>query len=96
VSRGDASDSAYVQQLGAVLRARDAVALRAFLVANAERFGDAEQVASITAQSDEEITTLLHRMTLARADLAQHHAESRQWLAEHGLRGPSSDPERQN
>src|SRR4051812_11218847 len=92
----EGADRQYVDRLGDVLRERDPAALRAFLAENARRFGDASQVTAITAQSDAEIETLLHRMILARADLASFHAESRRWLAEHGLRGPSGDPGRQN
>jgi hypothetical protein len=77
------NDRSYVAQLGDVLRQRDVTALRAFLEAQAGRYGDERQVAAIRAQSDAELETLLHRMTLARADLASLHAESRRWLAAH-------------
>jgi hypothetical protein len=76
-----ADDRAYVAQLGDVLRTRDVAALRAFLEAQAGRYGDTRQVEAIRAQSDAELEALLHRMTLARPDLARLHAESRRWLA---------------
>jgi len=90
------SDDSYVERLGEVLRTRQAAALRAFLADNAQRFGNATEAAAINAQSDEEISALMHRMTLARADLRQFHAESRQWLTQRGMRGPTGDPERRN
>ena len=76
-----AGDRAYTAQLGDVLRQRDVGKLRAFLEAQAGRYGDERQVEAIRAQSDAEIEMLLHRMTLARADLSKLHAESRRWLA---------------
>jgi hypothetical protein len=78
-----ADDRAYVARLGDVLRQRSVPALRAFLEAQAGRYGDERQVEAIRAQSDDELERLLHRMTLARPDLAQLHAESRRWLAAH-------------
>ena len=87
-----AGDRDYVQQLGDVLRRRDAGALRAFLAAQAGRYGDDRQVAAIERQSDDELTTLLHRMILARGDLADLHAESQCWLADHGGVSPGGQP----
>jgi hypothetical protein len=78
-----ADDRSYVAQLGDVLRQRDVTALRAFLEAQAGRYGDARQVDAIRAQSDAELEALLRRMTLARPDLADLHAESQRWLAAH-------------
>ena len=78
-------DRAYAAQLGDVLRKRDVTALRAFLEAQAGRYGDERQVAAIRAQSDAELEALLHRMTLARSDLAKLHADSRRWLANHSV-----------
>jgi hypothetical protein len=76
-----ADDRSYVAQLGEVLRQRDVGALRAFLEAQAGRYGDSRQVDAIRAQSDAELETLLHRMIVSRPDLAQLHAESQRWLA---------------
>jgi hypothetical protein len=76
-----ADDRSYVAQLGEVLRQRDVGALRAFLEAQAGRYGDERQVDAIRAQSDAELETLLHRMIVSRPDLAQLHAESQRWLA---------------
>jgi hypothetical protein len=76
-----ADNRSYVAQLGEVLRQRDVGALRAFLEAQAGRYGDERQVDAIRAQSDAELETLLHRMIVSRPDLAQLHAESQRWLA---------------
>jgi hypothetical protein len=85
-----AGDRSYASELGQVLRQRSVPALRAFLEAQAGRYGDEQQVEAIRAQSDAEIEVLLHRMTLARADLASLHAESERWLAGQG--GPGARP----
>ena len=82
-----ADDRSYGTQLGDVLRRRSPGALRTFLEAQAARFGDERQVDAIRAQSDAELEVLLHRMTLARADLADLHAESERWLAGQGGQG---------
>jgi hypothetical protein len=76
-----ADERAYGAQLGDVLRQRSVDALRAFLEAQAARYGDEGQVQAIRAQSDAELEILLHRMTLARADLSDLHADSERWLA---------------
>jgi hypothetical protein len=78
------------------LRQRSPEALRGFLVANARRFGDERQVADIDGQSADEIEALMHRMTLARSDLAEFHTSSRAWLASRGLTGPTDEPSRRN
>jgi len=87
-------DRAYAARLGDVLRRRSVPELRAFLVAQASRYGDARQVDAIRAQSDAEIEMLLHRMTLARADLRRLHPESARWLAARGLPGGPPGPSR--
>lgn len=87
-----AGDRDYVQQLGAVLRRREVGALRAFLIEQAARYGDDRQVAAIEQQGDDELTTLLHRMILARGDLADLHPASHRWLAEHGELPPGTPP----
>jgi hypothetical protein len=83
--------------LGEVLRQRDVAALRAFLEAQAGRYGGEAQVDAIRAQSDEEIEALLHRMITSRPDLTLLHAESQRWLSGHADTGrptgqPSSGP----
>jgi hypothetical protein len=81
-----ADDRAYAAQLGEVLRRRDVAALRAFLEAQAGRYGDERQVEAIRAQSDAELEAIMHRMIVSRPDLAELHAESQRWLA--GQAGP--------
>ena len=78
-------EPSYAARLGAVLRRRDVVALRAFLIESAQRFGDDTQVSDVQAKSDEEMEELLHRMIVARPDLNDLHRASRQWLFEHGI-----------
>ena len=85
-----AGDRDYVKQLGDVLRRRDAGALRAFLIEQAARYGDDHQVAAVEQQSDDELTTLLHRMILARGDLADLHPASQRWLADNGALPPGA------
>jgi hypothetical protein len=76
-----AGDRDYVQRLGQVLRRRDPAALREFLAEQAGRFGDERQVADIRARDTAELELLLHRMIVARPDLADLHPESERWLA---------------
>jgi hypothetical protein len=71
----------YAAQLGEVLRRRDAVGLKRFLLENARRFGDARQVAEVEAKSPRDVEQLMHRMILARADLQDLHPGSRAALA---------------
>lgn len=59
----------YGEQLGEVLRGRDAGRLRRFLIENARKFGDARQVAELEGKSSEEMEELMQRMILARAEL---------------------------
>lgn len=79
-----ADDLDYVRRLGEVLRQRDVAALRAFLEAQAARYGDERQVQAIHEQSDQELELILHRMILARSDLGDLHAESQRRLAPEG------------
>jgi hypothetical protein len=79
-----ADDRSYFAHLVDVLRRRDVAALRAFLEAQAGRYGDEGQVEAIRAQSDAEIEALLHRMIVSRPDLSELHAESQRWLAGQG------------
>ena len=79
-----ADDQEYARRLGQVLRQRDVAALRAFLEEQAGRYGDERQVEAIRAQSDAELEAILHRMILARPDLADLHAESQRRLGGSG------------
>ncbi|HZU06612.1 MAG TPA: hypothetical protein VFB73_11620 [Chloroflexota bacterium] len=74
----------YVQELGAVLRRRDPLALQAFLVASARRFGNEREASELERRSPAEMELLLHRMILARPDLRDLHADSQRWLRAHG------------
>jgi hypothetical protein len=78
-------EPSYAAQLGAVLRLRDASALRGFLIESAGRFGDTRQVADVEGKSDAELEELLHRMIVARPDLEDLHRASREWLFRHGI-----------
>jgi len=89
-------DRPYRERLGAVLRRRDPAALRDFLVANATRFGDQRQVADVQGKTADELLELMHRMTLARPDLAPLHRDSRQWLFDHGIDSYGSGGGRRN
>ncbi len=91
-----AREPSYPTQLGAVLRRRDAVALRQFLLTSAERFGDDQQVADVEAKSDPEMEELLHRMIVARPDLNDLHRASREWLFRHGIDAYGESGERRN
>lgn len=86
----------YVTQLGAVLRRRDPHALRAFLLTSARQFGDDRQVADVETRSDDEMTELLHRMIVARPDMADLHRASREWLFRHGIDAFGDDGGRRN
>ncbi|MCC6177642.1 MAG: hypothetical protein IT305_20260 [Chloroflexi bacterium] len=87
-----AGDRDYVQRLGEVLRQRDPEALRGFLVEQAGRFGDERQVTDVRDKPADELSGLLHRMILARSDLADLHPASRRWLSEHDA-GPDPGPQ---
>jgi hypothetical protein len=89
-------EPSYVAQLGSVLRQRDGLALKAFLVRSAERFGDHRQVAEVQAKSPEEMEELLHRMIVARPDLKDLHRASREWLFRHGIDSFGESGERRN
>ena len=89
-------EPSYATQLGSVLRKRDAVALRAFLLQSAERFGDTKQVMDVQAKSAEELEELLHRMIVARPDLEDLHRASREWLFRHGIDAFGEDDGRRN
>jgi hypothetical protein len=89
-------EPSYVTQLGAVLRRRDTVALREFLLRSAERFGDQKQVADVNSKSEPELEELLHRMIVARPDLQELHRASREWLFRHGIDTYGDDGGRRN
>jgi len=89
-------EPSYAARLGAVLRRRDPLALRTFLLDSAQRFGDDRQVADVADKSDEEMLELLHRMILARPDLSDLHRASREWLFRHGLDAFGDSGERRN
>jgi hypothetical protein len=89
-------EPSYAAQLGAVLRLRDASALRQFLLESAQRFGDERQVADVAGKSADEMLELLHRMIVARPDLADLHRASREWLFRHGIDAYGETGERRN
>ena len=91
-----ARDPSYRTQLGAVLRRRNAAALKDFLLESARRFGDDRQVADVLGKSDDEMEELLHRMILARPDLDELHRASREWLFRHGIDAYGEDDGRRN
>ena len=51
-------EPSYAAQLGNVLRRRDVVALRSFLLQSARRFGDDRQAADVESKSDDEMEEL--------------------------------------
>src|SRR5438874_1498619 len=74
------SDQEYKARLGEVLRRRDPAELHLFLRQNAASYGDERQVVVAEWRSHEEMEQLMHRMILARPDLADLHAASRAFL----------------
>lgn len=91
-----AREPSYLTRLGAVLRQRNPTALREFLLASAERYGDDRQVADVEGKSDAEMEELLHRMIVARPDLNDLHRASREWLFHHGIDPYGETGERRN
>jgi hypothetical protein len=91
-----AHEPSYAAQLGAVLRQRDAGALREFLVRSAERFGDERQVEDVRSKSNDEMQELLHRMIVSRSDLEDLHRASREWLFRRGIDVFGQSGERRN
>ncbi len=89
-------EPSYPAQLGAVLRRGDPVALRQFLLASAERYGDERQIADVEGKSEAEMQELLHRMIVARPDLEDLHRASREWLFRHGIDAYGDSGERRN
>ena len=93
---GRPRDDGYQIRLGEVLKEGDVARLRSFLEASARRFGDARQVAEIREKSEAELEMMLHRMILARVDLADLHPESRRWLFQHSADTFGPGGERRN
>jgi len=89
-------EPSYVAQLGNVLRRRDVVALRAFLLQSAARFGDTKQVVDVQEKTEDELEELLHRMIVARPDLKDLHRASREWLFRHGIDAYGEEDGRRN
>ena len=89
-------EPSYAARLGAVLRLRNPDQLRDFLLASAQRFGDARQVADVEGKTNDEMLELLHRMIVARSDLKDLHRASREWLFLHGVDTFGESGERRN
>jgi hypothetical protein len=89
-------EPSYAAQLGTVLRRRDVVALRTFLLQSARKFGDEKQVDDVESKSPDELEELLHRMIVARPDLTDLHRASREWLFRHGIDSYGEDDGRRN
>ncbi|MFN0073717.1 MAG: hypothetical protein ACKVVP_19730 [Chloroflexota bacterium] len=70
-------DLGYRESLGRTLRRGSVSGLRAFLIGQAEAFGNEQHVQAIISQTEAELQTLMHRMILARTDLADLHPLSR-------------------
>ncbi len=75
----------YAQQLGAVLRQRDPLALRDFLAASARRYGNEQEARELESREESELALIMHRSIVARPDLADIHGDSQRWLRAHGL-----------
>ncbi len=81
----EARKPSYRDQLAAVLRRRDPLALKTFLVESAATFGDERQVSDVQERDEDEMLELMHRMILARPDLEDLHRQSREWLFKAGI-----------
>ena len=75
------SDRDYKARLGEVLRRGDPEELHLFLRESAANYGDERQITDVEERSHEEMEQLMHRMILARPDLADLHAASERRLA---------------
>jgi len=75
------SDRGYKARLGEVLRRGDPEELHLFLRQSAANYGDERQITDVEERSHEEMEQLMHRMILARPDLADLHPKSRAYLA---------------
>jgi hypothetical protein len=78
------TDQTYAERLSAVLRTKNAGALRTFLAESAEN-RDPDYVEEIKAIPDEEMEKRMYKMIAARPDLSDMHAEARKWLKDHGI-----------
>jgi hypothetical protein len=65
-------------------------------VQSASRYGDMKQVRDVQGKSEDEMEELLHRMIVARPDLADLHRASREWLFRHGIDAYGEDDGRRN
>jgi hypothetical protein len=79
------TDSSYVQQMGRVLRTKDVNALREFLVKSANDRNDSGEAAELEGIPQADLESRMHKMIMARADLAGMHDSSREWLVGHGF-----------
>ena len=79
-------DIVYVRQMGGVLRKNDVAALRDFLAASAEERNDPGEAMEIRGIPEADMEARMHKMIVARKDLEDIHAESREWLVAHGFR----------
>jgi hypothetical protein len=78
-------DSSYVREMGSVLRRKDVAALRDFLARSAEERNDEGEAAEIRGIPDADLEARMHKMIMARKDLEDLHAGSREWLIAHGF-----------
>lgn len=83
----NSTDREYKSELARVLRRGDPAALHLFLRQSAAGYGDERQIETIELKSHAEMEELMHRMVLARPDLADLHARSRDWLARSATSG---------
>jgi hypothetical protein len=88
------SDRQYKARLGEVLRRGDPSELHLFLRQSAAGYGDERQVLGVEERSHDEMAQLMHRMILARPDLADLHAESRAYLSGKPASRPGMGPAR--
>lgn len=79
------ADAAYVANMRDVLRKRDVSALREFLVRSATVRKEPEEAAQLESLSHDALEARMHKMIMARMDLADLHDESRKWLIAHGF-----------
>jgi hypothetical protein len=78
-------DSKYVREMRSVLRRKDVAALRDFLARSAEERDDAGEAEEIRGIPDADLEARMHKMIMARKDLDDLHASSREWLIAHGF-----------
>ena len=88
------SDRDYKARLGEVLRRGAPEELHLFLRQSAANYGDERQITDVEERSHEEMEQLMHRMILARPDLADLHPRSRAYLAGEAASRPGMGPPR--